>query len=53
MAEFKAFRPDVEVYGTAVLALVDGMGHFTTTARKILVLKVARALGVRLHAEAM
>ena len=36
MAEFKAFRPDVEVYGAAVLALVDGMGHFTTTAMKVL-----------------
>jgi hypothetical protein len=36
MAQFQAFRPDVEVYGAAVLTLVDGMGHFTTTAYKIL-----------------
>jgi hypothetical protein len=36
MAEFRAFRPDVEVCGAAVLALVDGMGQFTTTALKIL-----------------
>jgi hypothetical protein len=28
MAEFKAFRPDVEVCGAAVLALVEGACDF-------------------------
>jgi len=36
MAQFKAFRPGVEVYGAVVLSVVDGMGDFKTRAEGIL-----------------
>jgi hypothetical protein len=36
MAEFVAFRPDVEVYGAVVLSVVEGMGDFRTMAEGIL-----------------
>jgi len=36
MAQFKAFRPDVEVFGAVVLSVVDGMGEFRTMAEAIL-----------------
>jgi hypothetical protein len=36
MTQFVAFRPDVEVVGSVVLSVVDGMGEFTRKALKIL-----------------
>jgi hypothetical protein len=36
MAQFKAFRPDVEVEGAVVLSVVEGMGEFRTMAEAIL-----------------
>ncbi len=37
MAEFVAFRPDVEVYGAVALSLVEGMGDFRSLGYAILV----------------
>lgn len=36
MAQFKAFRPDVEVYGAVVLSVINGMGEFKSMGENIL-----------------
>lgn len=36
MAQFKAFAPDVEVAGAAVLSVLDGMGSYKSLALKLL-----------------
>jgi hypothetical protein len=36
VVQFKAFDPDVEVNGAAVLSVIDGMGGFQNKAREIL-----------------
>lgn len=36
MAQFVAFDPNVEVCGSAVLAIIEGMGLFTSRAKEVL-----------------